>query len=323
MGRGPSHVGRPDAGQESDAHAVNRRAAHRTSRLIIVSPDAQAPPRSAEAGCGRSLFLHLPRHRRPLPVPGARPAERRCRRGRHGAVDRPGGRRAARHRDPAPQSSSERGARCPRPRCYSRRAVFAALIFASSLANGAVALVAAGKLVELAALTLGAAVLIDSRFRLATLATVVVVYTCVVTVWAAAEFVGAGGGRQASFVGEHELGGARDARVRRRPRAGLRGSRQPRCARCGRPRGRRFRGDPRRVAREPPRPVPRRGRGPARLLGDEATCGWARRPSPSSSRASRRPEPSPCGKASSASSSRGSASRPREPASTRRAGASD
>ena len=46
---------------------------------------------------------------------------------------------------------------------------------------------------------------VDTRERLETLLAVVVVYTCVVVVWAAAEFLGAGGGRQGSFVGEHDL----------------------------------------------------------------------------------------------------------------------
>src|SRR5829696_6320570 len=76
-------------------------------------------------------------------------------------------------------------------------AVFAGLMLVSSIPNGAVAIAATGKLVELAALTLGAAVLVDSRFRLAMLVAVLVSYTCFATVWATVEFLGAGGGRQA------------------------------------------------------------------------------------------------------------------------------
>ena len=51
---------------------------HRTSAPIIVPLDAQPAAKSAEAVGGGSLLLHLPRHGRPLPAAGARPAERRA-----------------------------------------------------------------------------------------------------------------------------------------------------------------------------------------------------------------------------------------------------
>jgi O-antigen ligase len=84
---------------------------------------------------------------------------------------------------------------------------FAALIIVSALTNDAGAVTAAGKLVELAALTIGTVAFVDTRERLATLLTVVVAYTSVAAAWAVVEFVGADGGRQGSFVGEHDLAG--------------------------------------------------------------------------------------------------------------------
>src|SRR5687768_14953501 len=84
-------------------------------------------------------------------------------------------------------------------------AVFAGLILVSSVFNGADAVASAGKLVEFGALTLGAAVFVGSRHRLAALLAVLVAYPCVVTVWAGIEYIGGGGRRQAAFVGEHEL----------------------------------------------------------------------------------------------------------------------
>jgi hypothetical protein len=83
--------------------------------------------------------------------------------------------------------------------------VFAAILGVSSLANDAEAIVAAGKLLELGALTLGAAALLDSANRLRILVATVVLVATLATAWAVVEFLGAGGGRQASFVGEHDL----------------------------------------------------------------------------------------------------------------------
>ncbi len=84
-------------------------------------------------------------------------------------------------------------------------ALFATLVVVTAIPNGARAFVAAAKLVELGALTLGAAAFVDRRERLVALLTVVVGFVAVASAWAAVSFVGAGGGRQASFVGEHDL----------------------------------------------------------------------------------------------------------------------
>jgi O-antigen ligase len=95
--------------------------------------------------------------------------------------------------------------RLPSPALLAATAAFAGLIFLSSLWNGSTAIVASGKLSELAALTLGTAVFADTRDRLWTLILVVVGVAGVATAWGAIEFVGAGGGRQTSFLGEHDL----------------------------------------------------------------------------------------------------------------------
>ena len=95
--------------------------------------------------------------------------------------------------------------RLPSPALIVAAFAFAALILLSALANDSGAIVAAGKLTAFAGLTLGVAVLVDTRERLAALLAVLVLYTSVVVAWAALEFLGAGGGRQGSFVGEHDL----------------------------------------------------------------------------------------------------------------------
>ena len=82
---------------------------------------------------------------------------------------------------------------------------FATAVLVSSLPNGSGAVVTAGKLAEGAVLTLAAAVVLDSRRRLAALLTLLVGFACVAVGWAAIDFIGAGGGRQGSFVGEHDL----------------------------------------------------------------------------------------------------------------------
>lgn len=98
-----------------------------------------------------------------------------------------------------------------RPRLPSRpllvaAAAFAAAIAASSLANGGDAIVAAGKLVELAGLTLGAVAFVDTRERLRALLAVVVAFAAVAAAWGAYGFAaGAARTRQGSFVGEHDL----------------------------------------------------------------------------------------------------------------------
>ena len=92
----------------------------------------------------------------------------------------------------------------PSPWLLAAIAVFALLIVASAISNGAAALTSAGKVAEFAALTLGAAAFLETRERLAALAELIVAYTVVAVFWGAVGFVGAGG-RQGSFLGEHDL----------------------------------------------------------------------------------------------------------------------
>lgn len=82
---------------------------------------------------------------------------------------------------------------------------FAGLVLISALPNGAEAITAAGKLGELGALTLGAVAFLDSRKRLHALLAVVVSFAAVATAWGLVGFLGSDRGRQASFMGEHDL----------------------------------------------------------------------------------------------------------------------
>ncbi len=84
-------------------------------------------------------------------------------------------------------------------------AAFATLIVGSAIPNGAVAITAAGKLSELAVLTLGAAAFLDTRERLTALAQVLVGFCAIAVAWGAVGFVRDVGGRQGSFLGEHDL----------------------------------------------------------------------------------------------------------------------
>jgi O-antigen ligase/polysaccharide polymerase Wzy-like membrane protein len=93
----------------------------------------------------------------------------------------------------------------PSPWLLAAAAVLALLIVASAIPNGAVALTSAGKLTELAALTLGAAAFLDTRERFGALAKLIVAYTIAAVLWGAVGFVGGGAGRQGSFLGEHDL----------------------------------------------------------------------------------------------------------------------
>ena len=92
----------------------------------------------------------------------------------------------------------------PAPALLGASFAFAALVVVSSLPNGATAMTAAVKLAELFALTLGAVAFVDTRERLRALIAVVVVFTTVVVARGVVDFIGADGGRQGSFVGEHD-----------------------------------------------------------------------------------------------------------------------
>ena len=103
--------------------------------------------------------------------------------------------------------------RIVRTRTYPRRAAlltitalaFAALILTTALANGSTAFVAGGKLVSLAALLVGCAVLIDSTDRLWIVILLILVVTAAAVAWGLVGFARHPGSRQASFLGEHDL----------------------------------------------------------------------------------------------------------------------
>jgi O-antigen ligase len=95
--------------------------------------------------------------------------------------------------------------RVPSPALLGAATAFAGLVFISSLTNGSEAVVSAGKLVELGALTLGAAVFLETRARLQALLVVIVGFATVAAAWGVIGFLTADRGRQASFLGEHDL----------------------------------------------------------------------------------------------------------------------
>lgn len=95
--------------------------------------------------------------------------------------------------------------RIPSPALLGAGAAFAALVLLSALPNGADAVVAAGKLVELGALALGAAAFVVDRARLQALLVVVIGFATVATAWGLLGFLTSDRGRQASFMGEHDL----------------------------------------------------------------------------------------------------------------------
>ena len=79
-----------------------------------------------------------------------------------------------------------------------------ALLVVSGAANGSTAVVSAVKVTELTALGLGAAVLIKTRAPLEALVDLLLLFTIAADVVGAVRFVTAGG-RQASFLGEHDF----------------------------------------------------------------------------------------------------------------------
>lgn len=83
--------------------------------------------------------------------------------------------------------------------------VFCLLVVASAAANGSAALVGAVKLVELGVLTLAAVVLARDRGRLDAVVDVMLLFTIAADAYGLFEFVKGGGGRQNSFLGEHDF----------------------------------------------------------------------------------------------------------------------
>ena len=81
----------------------------------------------------------------------------------------------------------------------------ASLILVTGFANGAVAVVSAGKLVMLAFLLVGAVLLIDSIDRLWVVVGLLVVVGAAGVAWGLVGFAQHPGNRQASFLGEHDL----------------------------------------------------------------------------------------------------------------------
>ena len=114
--RGPADVGRPDTGEEGNAHAVsNRRGAPATAAYHRLFRMASLPPRPTRLSVTGTPFLRLPRHPRPLPLSGSRPARPRRRRGRHDGLDRARRPGAARHRCARGPRALARAAEFPRP----------------------------------------------------------------------------------------------------------------------------------------------------------------------------------------------------------------
>ena len=84
-------------------------------------------------------------------------------------------------------------------------AVFCALVLATGAANGAAALVSGTKLVELAALGLGTYALVRTKERFEAVVDVLLLFTLAADAVGVVRFVSGGGGRQASFLGEHDF----------------------------------------------------------------------------------------------------------------------
>jgi len=82
---------------------------------------------------------------------------------------------------------------------------FCALVLVTAATNGATALVSGGKLVELAALALGAAVLLRRRVEFEAVVDVLLLFTIAADIVGVVKFVESAGGRQASFLGEHDF----------------------------------------------------------------------------------------------------------------------
>jgi hypothetical protein len=83
--------------------------------------------------------------------------------------------------------------------------VFALLILVTGAANGSASLVSGVKAVEVAALGLGAFVLVRRESTLEAVAEVVLLFTLAADLVAVVQFVRNAGGRQASFLGEHDF----------------------------------------------------------------------------------------------------------------------
>jgi O-antigen ligase len=95
--------------------------------------------------------------------------------------------------------------RLPAPPLLAAMAVFVALLLVSALPNGGDALSAAAKIALYSALALGAIAFLDSAARVRVLLGILVLWAGAATAWAAIGFVTSDRGRQASFMGEHDM----------------------------------------------------------------------------------------------------------------------
>ena len=84
-------------------------------------------------------------------------------------------------------------------------ALFSLWLLATAAANGATAFVSGAKLVELVALALGALALLRTRRQFDALTDLLILFTLVADTVGVVKFVAGGGGRQASFLGEHDF----------------------------------------------------------------------------------------------------------------------
>jgi|SRR5579871_5787746 len=100
-------------------------------------------------------------------------------------------------------------ARTPLPRiawaAILTGAVFCALVVGTAIGNGQAAVVAAVKVSELAALGLGLLAFLRGPRRVEGLVDVLLLFTTIAGVVGVIKFVTGGGGRQASFLGEHDF----------------------------------------------------------------------------------------------------------------------
>jgi hypothetical protein len=84
-------------------------------------------------------------------------------------------------------------------------AIFSALLILTAAANGATAFVSAGKLVELTALALGIVAFVRTEQQLEAVVDVLILLTIAADAVGIERFIAGGGGRQASFLGEHDF----------------------------------------------------------------------------------------------------------------------
>jgi O-antigen ligase len=84
-------------------------------------------------------------------------------------------------------------------------AAFCALVLATAASNGAAAFISGGKVVELAALGLATVVLVHRREQLEAIVDVLLLFTAAADIVGLVRFISGGGGRQGSFLGEHDF----------------------------------------------------------------------------------------------------------------------